>query len=554
LYYRAKHCIYASLAALLVAGLYAAASWNNAFVYDDHEVIENQFPLHTWHDLRDIYSQPHYLNFPYYRPLTRTTFALQRTIWGVDPRPYHIFNACLAGLTFLACYALLRRNVFQLPPTAALLASLWFALYPAFSESVYPAASGRETLLPAFLILLAAWAYLGQRAIDYWLAMLLFAAALLAKEQAVILPGIFLLSDLLLMPGRSWRVLRYLPPLLLLAGYFFVRHLVFHSPTLHWDIQNHPGTPLLSLLYGWQSAILPFMALHYEPTLDVWLDPALTTVALLALLVVTIWIIQADRPAKKISLFWLEWFILTQLPTAHFFRQEAPYSERYMMLALPAVAATFAILILHLRRPLLRRSATVICIGWIACLGFITCLRASAYTDDTSFAVQWSNTNPNSAGAHAGLGLVAQEKHNPTVAIKEYRLALQFDPDSRTAHNNLANLLADQNNYPEASFHYRWLLTQDPDDVFAMTNYAQMLGQEAFAEHDPQLATQARALLEQAIKLRPTYAQAHYILGIWQETFGTRDAAIAEFKIAQELRPDLPGLREHLGAMAPTAK
>jgi tetratricopeptide (TPR) repeat protein len=554
LYRPGKHCIYAALGALLVASLYAAESWNNRFVYDDHEVIENQYPLHTWQDLRDIFSQPHYLNFPYYRPFTRTTFAAQKTLSGSRPRPYHLFNACLAGLTMLAGYALLRRPAFNLTPLAALLAALWFSLHPAFSESVYPAASGRETLLPAFLILLSAAAYLGQRALDYWLAMFFFAGALLAKEQAAVLPGIFLLADLILTPRQKYRYLRYLPPIILLTGYFLIRHLVFQTPTLHWDIRNHPAAPLVSFLYGLQSAVVPFMALHYEPTLDVWLDPILTTISLLALVALIIWIVQSNRNVRKISLFWLGWFILTQLPTAHIFKQDAPFSERYMMLALPAAAATVALLILNIHRPLLRRSATLFCILWIACLGFITCLRASAYTDDTSFAVQWSSTNPTSAGAHAGLGLVAQEKHNPTVAIEEYRQALQFDPNSRTAHNNLANLLADRNDFDEAAIHYRWLLTQNPDDEAAMTNYAQMLAQQAYTHKDPQLVAQSHALLMQSIKLRPTYAQAHYISGIWNEAFGTRQDAIAEFQKALELRPDFPGARDHLAALQGTSK
>ena len=144
---------------------------------------------------------------------------------------------------------------------------------------------------------------------------------------------------------------------------------------------------------------------------------------------------------------------------------------------------------------------------------------------------------------------MAQQKHNPTVAIAEYRQALQLDPESRTAHNNLANLLADRDDFPEAALHYRWLLTQNPNDISAMTNYAQMLAQEAYAQHNEALATQARLLLQESIKERPSYAQAHFILGIWNETFGTKEAAIAEFQKALELRPDLPGVREHLAAI-----
>ncbi|MGA3065430.1 MAG: hypothetical protein ABSF29_01145 [Tepidisphaeraceae bacterium] len=579
---RCKSRILACLAAALVTGLYAAAAWHNAFVYDDHEVIENQFPLHSWQDLSEIFREPHYLNFPYYRPITRSTFAIQRAISGNNPRPYHLFNALLAGLATLAAYGLLRQRIFALTPPAALLAALWFSLHPAMSECVYPAASGRETLLANLLMLLSTWAYLhpsipsprypGERArvrgstpnspsspphpTDAWkgaatysLAMFFFAAALLAKEQAAVLPAIFILADLLLQKPRSHRLLRYLPPFILLAGYFLLRHLIFQSPTLNWDIQNHPFAPLLSLLYGLQTAIAPFTTLHYEPPLHVWLDPPLTTTCLIVLTLLCVWIARSKSPIPRIALFWLGWFILMQLPTAHIFRQEAPYSERYVALALLAVAGSGAMLIQNLKRPLARYSAAAVAVLWIAGLGFVSVLRASSYTDDTSFALQWLNTNPESAGAHNGLGLVAQSEHKPSVAIDQYTQALELDPDSKTAHNNLANLLADRNDYAAAAVHYRWLLTQNAEDVSALVNYAHMLGQQAYAQHNPALRDQAHAILIDAINLRPNYAQAHYILAIWNETFSTRDSAIAEFQKALALRPDLPGARDRLNAL-----
>ena len=191
------------LAIGLVVGLvYWAGSFNNGFVYDDHEVIQTLSPLHSMRDVAAIFTQPHYLNYLYYRPITRLTFAWQRTIWGDNPRPYHVFNAILAGLVGIAAYLLLRQNRLGLnnavgsalrttnddanaktvrgaDPTpianrrsgvlAAMLAALWFALHPATSECVYPAASGRESLMPMLFILLATWAYLHERGRGIWL-------------------------------------------------------------------------------------------------------------------------------------------------------------------------------------------------------------------------------------------------------------------------------------------------------------------------------------------------------------------------------------------------
>jgi len=551
---RFRHRISVLLAAVLVAAVYAAGSWSNQFVYDDHEVIENQFPIRTWNDVVEVFRRPHYLDFPYYRPMTRLTFVLQKTISGNRPRPYHLLNAALAGLVMLAAYALLRRPALALAPTAALLVAAWFALHPAMSECVYPAASGRESLLPALAILLATWAYLGRGIVMYFLAIALLAVALLCKEQAAVLPAIFILIDFLDLRSASHaklsrRLWRCVPAFAILAAYFLLRHYVFQKPTLHIEIQHHPLDALKSLLYGVQTAITPFVDLHYEPTFPVWFDWRLSAISLVLLTTIALLIARAGRPPRLAALFWLAWFILLQLPTAHVFRQEAPYSERYVALAILAVPATIAA-VLHRPTAPLRRIATIaISLGWIALFAWLSFLRSFYYTDDTSFALHWLDTNPDSAGAHNGLGLAAQLQNRPATAISEYRQALDLDPDSATAHNNLANLLAAQGRYTQAAMHYQWLLQQNPRDVSALVNYAQMLGEQAFAQRDPALRARSHDLLMRAIALRPRYAQAHYILGVWDETFATRDAAIAEFQTALSLRPDLTEVRRRLDAL-----
>jgi len=537
--------------------MYATAAWHNQFIYDDHEVIEKQYPIHGVADLLEIFREPHYLNYPYYRPITRSSFALQKAIWGDRPRPYHLFNALLAGAVMLAVYGLLRRRGLLLGRAAASIVALWFCLHPAMSECVYPAASGRETLLPALFIVLSTWAYLGRGRGMYALAMLFFAIALLCKEQAVVLPGIFFLADILRIrnlshtsevpaEGRRVFLLRYLPPFILLIAYFAVRRAIFGQPTLQWTFWQHPTQPLLSLLYGLQTAVMPFMLLFYEPTLDVWFNRWMCAAALVALVILIALVWRGDRVMRAAGIFWLGWFILLQLPTAHLLKQEAPYSERYVALAILALPATAAAAAGRFTNPSFRRAAALVGCAWLIMLGRISFLRGYFYSNDVSFCLQWVNTNPASANAHNGLAYIAQSRHQPDTAVSEYQIALQLDPDSATAHNNLANLLADQFDFDGAMNHYEWVLRHDPKDAVAMVGAAQTLGVLAVARHDNTLRDRAHALLERAIQLKPNYAQAHYIMGVWDQQFGTSQSAIAEFQKALELHPDWPDAQKRL--------
>jgi Tfp pilus assembly protein PilF len=179
-------------------------------------------------------------------------------------------------------------------------------------------------------------------------------------------------------------------------------------------------------------------------------------------------------------------------------------------------------------------------------LGYISFLRGSFYNDEISFCLQWVRTNPASANAHNGLAFIAQARHQQATALAEYQTALQLDPDSATAHNNLANLLAEQFDFAGAMAHYEWVLQHDPKDAVAMVGYAQTLGILAVQRHDPALRDRAHQLLERAIQLKPNYAQAHYIMAVWDEQFGTPQSAILEFEKALELRPDWPDAQKRL--------
>jgi len=369
-----------------------------------------------------------------------------------------------------------------------------------------------------------------------------------------VLPGIFLLMDLLGLSERprsltAW-IGHYLPVAGIFIGYFFVRHFVFGQSAMHLTILRHPLEPLKSLLYGLQTGVMPFMSLRYEPPFESWFDWRLSAISCAAALALIVGVLLSGEGVRRAAIFWIGWFVLLQLPTAHVVEQEAAYSERYAalaILALPAVAA--AVLLDGAVRPKLRPAITGFALFWTAVLGCVSFLRGACYVNDASFCIQWQNTSPNAAGPHDGFGRLAQERREWSTAIGEYQKALSIQGDDATAHNNLANLLAETGDFGGASREYEWLLSHNSvgaDPVATMTNYAQLLGEEAVDRHDPAMRDRAHVLLEQAITMRPDYAQAHYILGIWNVAFGSRPAAIRQFKIALNLHPDWPEVRQKL--------
>ncbi len=173
----------------------------------------------------------------FFRPMVGLSFALQRLLHGMDPRPYGLFNLLLHLLNAMLAFRLLRRWE-RARPLAA-----WGALL--FALSLKPAGmavgwiSGRSDLLFSFFTLLAfAACPVGGRtspgplATARYLSCVAFGlAALLSKETAVAAPlFVFLFSFLGLQddtpPGRAprrfIRGLRAASPLLFSGVIYFL--------------------------------------------------------------------------------------------------------------------------------------------------------------------------------------------------------------------------------------------------------------------------------------------------------------------------------------------
>jgi len=188
---------------LIVPAIAVISYWNSMdgeFVWDDRQLIVEDDAVKSLDEPGRVLTNDFFhrhendLSYGYYRPLVTFSYALDYALGGPDPRGFHATNIALhAACSLLAVLLLLGLGVDR---GAALLAGALFAAHPIHTESV-AWISGRTDLLAFLFGGACAWTHMRSRAVKgpggtrvalAGLAGVLFAAAMLAKEMAIVVP------------------------------------------------------------------------------------------------------------------------------------------------------------------------------------------------------------------------------------------------------------------------------------------------------------------------------------------------------------------------------
>src|SRR3989304_4395481 len=188
--------------------------------WDDYEYVLDNSLIRgfTPDNLRAIFLEPYFSN---YAPLHLLSYSIDYSIWGLDPRGYHLTNAVLHSVNSVLAFLVLRRltkSDFLSIAGAAL-----FALHPVNVENVAWVAE-RKSLLAALFTFCSIIFYVDYRekgrTVLYGLSLLFLVLALASKAFAVMLPVLLLSYELFLSNRR--RFVQLIPAFVLAALFAFV--------------------------------------------------------------------------------------------------------------------------------------------------------------------------------------------------------------------------------------------------------------------------------------------------------------------------------------------
>lgn len=468
-----------ALLSLLVVFVYAN-SFPGTFILDDLLIVEkNALLQHP--DLATIFRSDYWHgveNSGLFRPLTILSLALNRFLLGEAPFGFHLVNVLLhAAVTVLLWRALL---VWDLPPLAAVVAALLFAVHPIHAD-VVNIVVGRSELLVAFFLLLGFILARRQALGAGILVCLCFLLALLSKEHAItfllLLPlwNLFHAGSVQVMKERwplyagmlavavawlLWRkfgVINPLPPFPLSEAAAPLAYVDGVTRVL--TALQHQWLYFAKLL--WPTGLQAVYSVADLPSfIPSVLSPAglgvlLGTVAALVLLVIGL------RQLSPLALFALL-YLVAFLPTSNLlFPIGVTMAERLAYFpSLWFCAATGVLAAALIGKPRLQRWAWALLLSYLFGLGGVTLWRNRDFASDVHL---WS----------------AEVVENPRDFL---------------GWESLARSLTEAGRYEEADGAYRWMLEYAPDypgGLRSRTSFFLMQG--AFAQALP-TATRAFAL------------------------------------------------------------
>lgn len=429
----------------------------------------------------------------HYQPLSWLSFALDYSIWGLDPTGFHATNIILHILTAIIFFHLTRILMYKMmsiEPSniimiGALFGALLFSIHPLRVESVAWATERRD-VLSGFWIMLAIACYFraqsrrsSSRYILYLtLSVFAYILSLLSKATGITLPVILLILDRYPLQRFSMHDIRsthdsykqiilekiaYLIPAMSVAALAVWAQ--SKSGAL-WSLQEHPislriGQAFYGIMFYliktlWPAGLIPL----YEQRPDASAWDIVNILSAMGVITITVFFWKMRQRVPAFLYCWLIYLVL--LSPMLGFAQSGPQvvADRYSYLACMPWAILLGCGFVKLCKYLAThvtaiRAASCISVAVVISLVVLTQNQTRIWSDSYTLWTTTIKRSPNTPTAHANLAVVLNQQKEFERAIKHSRIALSTLPNKRVAHIALASASAAMDDLDTAVEHFQ---------------------------------------------------------------------------------------------------
>lgn len=544
----------AALLALATAAAYLPVFGNGFVAYDDDLYVTECGPVRAGLSLGGVAWAFGSLHGANWFPLTRLSWLLDATLFGVEPAAFHATSLVLhVASAVLLLLALTRMT--GAPGRSAFVAGV-FALHPLHVESVAWAAARKDVLSGLFfaLGLLAheRLAVAGASPLRRAAVATCMALGLLAKPILVTFPVALLLLDAWplgrLRAVRIRERLREKTELFALAAAAGVVTLAAQraggalQPLDAIPLGERVANALVATVGYLRRAFLPEGLAVFYPhprgALPAWqIGGAAVLLVALTALALREW---PRRPYLAVGWLWLLLLLAPVIGIVQVGGQAMADRYTYLPLIGLAIAVAWAAFDL-VPAGRARRALPALALASLAALAVTTSRQVRTWRDtETLFAHALAVTEGN-AVAHVNLGLAVARAGRLDEGEAHAAAALALAPGLAHAHALRAELLARRGRSEEAVRGYQTALALLPGT-------ARWHAEVGRALVDLGRAEEGVARLEEATRLDPWNAGVLANLGRALDRAGRPDEALARYREAVHLRPELAEAHGYLGA------
>jgi protein O-mannosyl-transferase len=470
-----------SILMILTAGLIVYMGVLKApFIYDDFHLIVNNRLITSFIYIPRIF-EPLFKaagSVLPVRPLQFLSYMLDYKIWRLDPAGYHFVNILIhilnGLLVYIICIKFLKRE------KAAFLAALFFTVHPLNTASV-SYISGRADLLAGFFSFISLILFFhfidnkqSKRKSYIFLSLLSFAAALLSKEIALIVPLLIFAYLVLFYRSNQHYIVGYI---VISVLFILIRAADIYPASFELTLKERIFTaPYLFFKYL-KMAFLPYnlrlsYALNY---LDSFKD--FRSILYLSLFILFISLgLSLTRYKRELRLLFI-WYILHFLLISGLLAPlNAPCAEHWLYLGLPALFAltVAAIYRFFYLKNTFKYAGALFIAGLLFFYAFLTLERNKDWIDPESFYKNEIKHTPLNYKAYYNLGILYFNQGRYPEAKDQFKKATLVFPELYLAYFGLALVAEKENDFEEAAKNYSISLYFKPDFSLA-AEYLQSL-------------------------------------------------------------------------------
>ncbi len=537
------------------------------FTYDEHAGIEENGAVHPGAPLRAALAYRYSPDQT--RPLFFASLLLDADLWGMRPRGFRLTGFILHLVCGVLLYLLLKR-----PPgtdAAALAGTALFLLHPLQSESILYIWGRSEILstllgLGALLLALRAEARTSPAAaggasrpstVRYLLwagALAAMGLALAAKEEALVVPVIFVLWWCLLERRPVEQGLRYAGVLAIPVAVFLLARVVvlgeigrkLYVRSVADNVLGH-GVVSLRMI---RLLLLPLgQSVDHPASVPGPIVGSLGIAACAAIVGAAIYSVRRPDLARFAS-----GVLIAAIATALYWLVPLPdlMCERRAYLPLVGGALVVSGLAARLRRRVYLPAAILVVL-----LAPASFARARVWSDPVRLWGEAARLGPEKPRPLINLGVLAAEKGERDRALDLFSRAIALEPRNTEALFNRGKLRLDAGEYDQAIADLQTAIVATPGNVRARINLAiaridthdlpaaeaELRAALVIEPENPRALTnlgevlratnrsqEAVALYRRALDADPTYAHAAARLGVTLENLGDRQGALAAYR------------------------